>query len=101
MTLLDRPLRWFLGRTARELALLFGRARARRGWLPSLGAPFPPAQARHLRWCAYALGALAGLLFVAWDSPRSPGTAPAWAIVVVAALGVSLLLLALGRAAVL
>jgi hypothetical protein len=83
---------------SRDLAARFEEAPSRVRWLPNPWATIPRADARRLRWCAYAVGVLAAVLGQMWMEgantfPATPG--------VILSLAATVALLAVGRAAAL
>jgi hypothetical protein len=84
--------------SSRDLAARFEEAPESPRFFPNAWASLPRADARRLRFSAYALAVLAAVLMQAWlmGARGFP-----WSPVVVAVLGVAIALLALARAAVL
>ncbi len=83
---------------APSMVRAFDRSPSRLRWLPNYWARLSPWDARLLRWCGYAVGALFASLVVLWQTSWQR---PAWALAALVCLGACLLLLLLGRAFVL
>jgi hypothetical protein len=60
---------------SRDLEARFERAPSRLSWLPNAWAELPARDMRLLRACAYALGALAAVLYFLWGPPFWGSTA--------------------------
>ncbi|MCA9606924.1 MAG: hypothetical protein KC619_15060 [Myxococcales bacterium] len=85
--------------SSRDLEARFERAPSRLRWLPNAWAALPAADLRRLRWCVYALAALAAGLGYTWGVPfADTGVDPRLVIGVIGSLVALIALLAAGRA---
>lgn len=85
--------------SSRDLEARYERSPSGIRWLPNAWAELPAGDMRRLRWCVYALGALAAGLGFTWGIPfADTGVDPLLVIGVLGALGAVIALLAAGRA---